>query len=1213
MTQPRRGRRRRTVAIATAASLSVLLSPLLATPATADPTSPTAAVPVIDTATFADPPASVRPMFRWWMPLAYTEDSVLREQLDQIAASGAGGVEVAPFIVAGEGNQSNAFLAEYGWGTPAWAHKMEVITEKAAELGLIVDQNLGPHYPPTVPTLNSFNQPEAEQQLIFGWSAHAPGETIVGALPAPLTAPPSVSTKLAEAATAGQTSLTVASLGGFAIGDVVTLGTDGSAEKVTVTAVGDRLGATGTLTVTPLSGDHAVDAPLVNVAETTRLRTVIAQCEADCAPGSEGPAALVPGSILDVTDKVVDGQLDYTFPTDGTRWAVIDFQQTASGLVGQRGGYTATQPNYVVDHLGKGGVDIQADFWDENILTDAVKANLDKVGGGAIFEDSLELGESQKWTWSFLDQFEERRGYDATDVLPALAGIGIQGSHEAAFEIGEIGDRAREDYRETVSDLFIDEYVAPMQSWAQTHGLDFRVQAYGLPTSTSHASSAAGIPEGESLNFGSPNPLGAEQNYRAVSGGAHLSGKDIVSVECCAVFFGGYRSGMAGPNIGGQFSDSGEGSVLGGKYSQGLLDSVYKSYAGGVNQLVWHGFAYPDAPTGVGIAGRDGGTWPGYQPWDIFGALNVNDVFGPRQANWEDMTGVNDALARTQYVLREGQAKLDLGVYYEDLGLKGSSVSGQQAEQHMLGTDSATSSAGYTYDYFAPQFLAEEGLAPDADGGLFGDRSGYKAVVLNDQRTISLDGARSLRDLAKKGLRVYVVGQAPSELTGAEPGAEELKTVVAELLAQPSVTQLGSEAELPSALGGDSITPAAAPSDQGSALGFVRRAADGVTYDFVYNRSGEAVQQTLTLAGTGRPYQLDPWSGEVTPVGEFTQDGDSVTVSIDVAAHDTAIFALVDETEPGTHAVASDAQVLAPEADGSVSVRVTGDGTFRTEFSDGTSTTTEVGGLAPAQGLTAWSLAAQTWGPGPDSTGMTASKTLKTDQEAIEITADADGKLPSWLEISGDVDLSSASGLGTYSTTVTLPNTWQEADGAYLGLGDVLDTAQVWVNGQQVTVNQADRSRIDLGHHLEPGDNSVVVRVATTMFNAVKATGDSNYQTAENQRTGLMGPITLTPYRDTVAFAAPQPTASPEPTGEPTPQPTSTDGAGTTAPTSTSTSTPGNGSGNGDSNADGQDGDLATTGIDGSLAGFLALLGVVLAGTGTAFLIKKRRGRATIE
>ena len=88
--------------------------------------------------------------------------------------------------------------------------------------------------------------------------------------------------------------------------------------------------------------------------------------------------------------------------------------QTASGLIAQRGGYTATQPNYVVDHWSRGGVEIQADFWDEHILTDAVQANLDRIGRGAVFEDSLELGTTQKWTWDFLEEFQKRRGYDPT-------------------------------------------------------------------------------------------------------------------------------------------------------------------------------------------------------------------------------------------------------------------------------------------------------------------------------------------------------------------------------------------------------------------------------------------------------------------------------------------------------------------------------------------------------------------------------------------------------------------------------------------------------------------------------------------------------------------------------------------------------------------------------------------------------------------------------
>ena len=112
------------------------------------------------------------------------------------------------------------------------------------------------------------------------------------------------------------------------------------------------------------------------------------------------------------------------------------------------------------------------------------------------------------------------------------------------------------------------------------------------------------------------------------------------------------------------------------------------------------------------------------------------------------------------------------------------------------------------------------------------------------------------------------------------------------------------------------------------------------------------------------------------------------------------------------------------------------------------------------------------------------------------------------------MDLSRASGLGTYTTTFDLPDSWSKTDGAYLDLGDVLDTAQVTVNGVEITVNQSDRARIDLGHALHAGENTLTVRVATTMFNAVRATGDSNYQLMDWQHTGLLGPIVLSPYRD---------------------------------------------------------------------------------------------------
>ncbi len=1123
---PRRTTIGTALAVLSLGAATLALQPLAGSPASAAAAPAFTRSPELTAASFAEPPTATRPMYRYWMPLAFTDDDVIRSQIQQLSEAGAGGIEVVPFYVPGAGRQDNAFLAQYGWGTPEWAHKMEIITDQAAKYDLVVDQNLGPQYPPTVPTLNSFNQPEAEQQLLYGREFNAAGSSRTGPLPATVTAPPSVTTKLCRDAAAGDTTVGVSALGGLAAGDVITIGAGNDAEKVEVIRLGDRLAACGDLTVKPLAKAHASAATVVNVARSKRLATVVAQCADDCSTATTGTVTLDPASIKDVTGQVAsDGQLAYSFAQgNGKPWVVIDFQQTASGLIAQRGGYTATQPNYVVDHWSTGGATIQADFWDKNILTPEVSANLKKIGGGAIFEDSLELGETQKWTDGLMSEFKNLRGYDLATRLPALAGAGIQGTKAPAFDIAGVGSKVREDYRQTLSDLYNTKYVRTMQKWTETHGLEFRAQSYGTPISTPEASAEAGIPEGESLNFGSPNALGAEQDYRAVATGAHVTGKNIVSVECCANFQGAYRSTVAGSNVPGQYGDGGDGTNLGGKYGQGLVDSIHKAYAGGVNQLVWHGFPYRDAPAGVGTAGRDG-QWPGYNPWDIFGALNASENFGPRLPSWPDYARLNDSLGRTQLALRQGHATQDLAVYYEDLGLIGSSVSPQQPTQHMLGNDSATSKAGYTYGYLAPGLIKDPSIKADADGGIFGSTAGYDALVLNNQTTMSTASAKRLLELAKQGLRIFVVGEAPSTTTGAETGMDELKATVAELLKQSSVTTVADEAALPAALAASGIEPAVAPSKPTADLGLVRRQADDATYDFVYNRSTKNIDVTLDVRGTGTPYLLDVWSGDIKPVAAYARTASGISTTVHVGAHDSTILMLARTTDGLPAAPKNPATAAAFETvtkGTSVALRATTNGTTDTTLSDGQKVTTTVSDLAAPQGLGAWRLTAQTWTP-----GATQWTSKKTNQDEIPVTAGQDGKLPSWLEINGPVDLTKQSGIGTYRTSFTLPDNWVATDGAYLDLGDVVDTARVTINGDSVLVNQGDKSRIDLGSRLKSGTNQLEVRVATTLFNAVKTSGDSNYQMPPAQRTGLIGPITVSPYRDVTIVGKTPPVTPP--------------------------------------------------------------------------------------
>jgi hypothetical protein len=125
-----------------------------------------------------------------------------------------------------------------------------------------------------------------------------------------------------------------------------------------------------------------------------------------------------------------------------------------------------------------------------------------------------------------------------------------------------------------------------------------------------------------------------------------------------------------------------------------------------------------------------------------------------------------------------------------------------------------------------------------------------------------------------------------------------------------------------------------------------------------------------------------------------------------------------------------------------------------------------------------------------------------------------DGTLPSWSEITTGPDLGRASGVGTYTATVTMPAGWNRHNGAYLDLGKAVDTVRVEVNGHPVRgINQSDLDRIDLGRRLRPGSNTITVTVSTTLHNAVKATGAATYRLPD-QRTGLLGPVVLTPYAE---------------------------------------------------------------------------------------------------
>lgn len=1007
--------------------------------------------PALTPASFSAPPTTVRPCYRWWMPLAYTSDDELRAEIAQMAASGAGCVEVSPFGVPGSGNDTPTFLKAYGWGSPLWAQRMSVIYQAASQYGVGVDMNLGPNYPPTVPTVHDVNDPAAAQQLLYGNTTVSGGSTFSGALPAPSTSPPSGANSELVAVVAGECTQT------------------------------------------------------------------------GCISQPGGSVMLDRSTMRDLTGLVdrKTNTLSWTAPSGSGTWELIDFWQTADGQT--KAGMEATTPNYVVDHLSTPGAQALTSFLDTSVL-DQQELNL--IAGGVrsgIFEDSQELSSNEKWTWDFMSEFRQLRGYDLTTLLPALTGAGAQGTSTPAFDFSDgSGARVRWDYRQTWSDLYIGRYVKTLQDWAAAHGMYFRAQAYGEPIALGSAAETLGVPEGESIDFGSPNSFGVEQDMRVLSAGAHLTGKTRVSEECCGIFLGSYRSTMAGADINQSASPLGTGTVGANDAHNGNLDTIYKGLAGGVTQIVWHGFAYCCAPAGINTSSGtgEGGVWPGYNPWSIFGALDVGEQFGPRLPEWGHIRGVNDNLGRVQLVTRQGQAHPDFAVYYEDLGEAGQSVSPQESPAHMIGDSSASAQAGYTWEYLNPAML---GTSPSvySHGELFPGRAGYRAFVLNNQPTMPLAAGQQILALARDGLPVVVVGSAPSSTPGDFDAASQdkaLQGVIVQLLALSNVKQIASERDLPGTLAGLRVKPAAGFIPATANLETVRRTTPETDYYFLYNSSSSPLTHMVSFAGQGIPLQLDSWAASITPIADYQEGGGRVTIPVTVKPYDQTVIAIT--RDPGSfgvgatnvHAVSTTAPELNYVA-GKLVAQSTTAGTFTTKLSNGETQSTAIPDVPAAINLTRWALRAQTWTP-----GSTDHDTTKIWQPTFAAPATPDGKLLSWLEIVAPVDLHNASGIGEYTTSVTLPADWTGGHGAYLNLGRVADTVQVTVNGQDVAgLNESNPDHIDVGPYLHTGANTILVRVATTLFNAVQNNAllghpGAIYLEQPPERTGLMGPIELVPY-----------------------------------------------------------------------------------------------------
>ncbi|WP_210502746.1 glycosyl hydrolase, partial [Nocardioides xinjiangensis] len=904
------------------------------------------------------------------------------------------------------------------------------------------------------------------------------------------------------AAPAARAQAPFATVQGIGTGFSITPVANAHAAKSDV--ITDAPSGTGLILEEPLARPHALTERVAANARKTTVAVLAYRCAVECA---ERPRLLDPDSVVDLTADAADGTVDDRSWRDDGTWVVYAHQMVNDAPFG--GPFSFVGIDYAVDHLSTRGARAFIDYWDAAVMTPAVRAAIAENSAGlqTLFEDSLEMEFTPKWTGDFLDEWEDRRGYDLTLLLPALAGTdqqakpGSDAGQLFAFEGVDV-DRVRADYRQTWSDLFTQRFVAPIEAWARQQGLGGRFQLYGsFPIDTSAASSLVSVPEGEALGFDDDI-----NTYSIVASGAHMSGADIVSNECCARSGKPYRAELAGV-----------GSPL---------TQVFQGFAGGVNQQIWHGFDYADAQAAK---------WPGYHAWSPeSGGAAFSEAWGPRMPAWGSgsVRDMNDAIGRLSLVLRQGAPRYDLAVYNQVFG-RGTYLG---PEAPSITSNGPLARSGYTTEFLSPTYLESDARRLWDGDAWFPDHSAYRALVLNDQVAASPQAMRKIVELARRGAPVLLVGRLPARSPGHDPSGSKDRTVqratqaLVDLAddASARVARVADEAAAPAALARLGVVPAASKASSSPTL-TVRRHSGDATYYFIYNDGDEAVTDEWTLTGSGVPVTLDPWNGSITPIGKYVDTAKGITLSTTVPAQSVAVVALtadgLGQQVPDDHVVDSNGADVVVSEDGAVAVRSKDTGPVTVVLASGATRTVELAPASAKRSIDSWNLALESWKPDPSAPGDAAA-IAKVNVGRFDVTAAEDGLLPWWNTLRGDGSLDMTSGIGRYVTTVDVPASgW---DGAYLGLGEVHGAARILVNGRHVPLDLQDTTA-DLGRALRPGPNTVEIVVASNLNNAAHGTDLQNY--------GLRGPVTLTPYDDEVVVDANQASATPAPA---TPTPTST-------------------------------------------------------------------------
>ncbi|MCD7962859.1 MAG: glycosyl hydrolase family 2 [Rikenellaceae bacterium] len=458
------------------------------------------------------------------------------------------------------------------------------------------------------------------------------------------------------------------------------------------------------------------------------------------------------GDILDITANFSDGNLDWIAPA-GSNWTVYALfngktrQEVKRAAPGGEG--------WVLDHLAEEPIQKYLKKFDEAFE----KSNAPYPR--AFFNDSYEVYEAN-WTYAFLDEFEKRRGYKLENYIPEFQGRGRD----------EMSQRVISDYRLTLFEMLMDNFITPWKDWAHSHGSLIRNQSHGSPGNLVDIYASVDIPECETFGrtaFDIPGlrmDRGMKTNdsnpmvLKFASSGANITGKTLTSAETFTWLTEHFRTSL----------------------SQ-CKPEIDQLFASGVNHVFFHGTPYSPKDA----------EWPG---WKFYASINMS----PTNTIWKDADAFFAYIARCQSFLQHGKSDNDFLLYFpifdiwNDYHKSGPymmfvihGLVDMIPEFNKVVMDILN--AGYNIDYISDAFInsleVKNGELVTSGG------AEYKALILPATKLMPEKTLEKLLDLTEKGAKIIFSDRFPEDVPGLSDLEDRRNEMQKTIMRLPEINSFG--------------------------------------------------------------------------------------------------------------------------------------------------------------------------------------------------------------------------------------------------------------------------------------------------------------------------------------------------------------------------------------------------------------------------------------